>query len=132
LELKATQLLELQEYLLVVRPTMLQEITSLRSGRKPTKIEMSQLTSQLFFSENGAREIKNSIKHLFRAIRKVNPKVSSGKIIRQSLIAHWIGQFGIRKAQVLAGHRYVSSTERYSQENLKELVKALESYHPLQ
>jgi integrase/recombinase XerD len=134
LELKATQLLEIQEYLLVTRLQMLANLRALRSGRKPNKIEMSELENQptqLFFSENGAREIKNSVKHLFRAIRKVNPKISSPKIIKQSLIANWISQYGIRKAQVLAGHRYVSSTERYDQKNLKELSLALAEFHPL-
>ena len=31
----------------------------------------------------------------------------------------------------MAGHKYVSSTERYQLNNLDSLQKALEKYHPL-
>ncbi len=35
------------------------------------------------------------------------------------------------KVQYMAGHKYVSSTERYRTDNPEDLQKELEKYHPL-
>ena len=51
--------------------------------------------------------------------------------LRQSRITIWVKQEGLRKAQYLAGHKYVSSTERYQQIDLEELQKEIEKHHPL-
>ena len=37
-----------------------------------------------------------------------------------------VRRYGIRKVQYLSGHKYVSSTERYRQEDLEELTGQLE------
>ena len=37
----------------------------------------------------------------------------------------------LRKVQVFAGHRYISSTERYRETNLQELRQAVARFHPL-
>lgn len=130
LELEATQLLELQEYLLVIRPRMLANITAYRSGRKPNKIN-SIIKDKLFFSENGNDNIKQSLYHMFRAIKKTQPKITSGKTIRSTIIAEWLKTKDIRIVQYMAGHRWVSSTERYNVFNLQELKDSLKKHHPL-
>ena len=132
LEIQAVQLLDLQEYLMQVRPQMLQDITGERSGRKPATIDRETIERQLFFSENGSPYIKRSIHHLFKQVQQINTKITSAKIIRQSVIAHWLKEKGIRQVQYMAGHRYVSSTQRYKDYNMEELAHALNSYHPLQ
>ena len=38
---------------------------------------------------------------------------------------------GIRQVQYMAGHRYVSSTQRYRDYNTGELSDALQQFHPL-
>jgi len=38
----------------------------------------------------------------------------------------------IREVQVMAGHRYISSTEKYRQDNYKKLEEAIINFHPLQ
>ena len=130
LGLEATQLLELQNYLLVIRPRMLVNVTAYRSGRKPEKINPI-IYDRLFFSENGNDDIKQSLYHMFRAIKKTYPKISSGKIIRSTVIAEWLKTKDIRMVQYMAGHRWVSSTERYNVFNLKELKDSLNKHHPL-
>ena len=60
LTLEATQLLELQNYLLVIRPRMLANITAYRSGRKPDKINPI-IKDKLFYSENGNDNLKQSL-----------------------------------------------------------------------
>jgi integrase/recombinase XerD len=131
LKLQATQLLEIQEYLLVVRPQMQKDITKNRGGRKPNKIDWDAVNNGLFFSENGSGNIKNGLLHLFRKIKKINPQITSGKVIRFSVIAEWLKSQGIRQVQYKAGHRYVSSTERYKNYNLEELTEAVHEFHPL-
>jgi integrase/recombinase XerD len=132
LELQAVQLLDMQEYLSEIRPQMLKEPGKERSGKKPTTIEQDTINRQLFFSESGSPYIKRSIYHLFKQVQQLNPKITSAKIIRQSVIAHWLKEKGIRQVQYMAGHRYVSSTQRYKDYNMEELAHALNSYHPLQ
>ena len=130
LELDAAQLLEMQEYLLVIRKELLLNIGSIRAGRSPDKIDPS-IKEKLFFSERGSIEIKNSLKHLFRVLQKTNPSISSAKVIRSTVIANWLKTRDIRMVQYMCGHRYVSSTERYNAYNLEELKDQLRKYHPL-
>ena len=130
LKIETAQLLELQEYLIVIRPRMLANITAYRSGRKPNKINPI-IKNKLFFSENGNDNIKQSLYHMFRAIKKTHPKIASGKIIRSTIIAEWLKTKDIRIVQYMAGHRWVSSTERYNVFNLQELKDSLKKHHPL-
>jgi integrase/recombinase XerD len=130
LKLVANQLLDLQEYLLVIRPNMLQSIEKKRPGRRASKVN-PQIKEKLFFSEQGSIEIKNSLKHLFRHIQKSNPQITSSKVIRSTVIAEWLKTIDVRKVQYMCGHKYVSSTERYKAFNLDELKEALGKYHPL-
>jgi integrase/recombinase XerD len=130
LKLEAIQLLELQEYLLVIRPRMLDELTANRPGRKPNKIDPI-VYDKMFFSENGNKNIKPSLYHLFRSIKKTYPKITSGKVIRSTVIAEWLKTRDVRIVQYMAGHRWVSSTEKYNVYNLKELKESLNKHHPL-
>jgi site-specific recombinase XerD len=50
--------------------------------------------------------------------------------VRASVITFWIKTQGLRKAQYLAGHRCVSSTERYQQNNLDNLTDDINKLHP--
>lgn len=130
LNLNAAQLLDLQEYTLLIRPRMLANVKGYRPGRKPNEIS-PMIYGRLFFSENGSANIKNSLVNMFRAIKKTYPKITSGKIIRSTVLAEWLKTEDIRIVQHKAGHRYVSSTERYNVYNLGELKDALKKYHPL-
>jgi integrase/recombinase XerD len=130
LDLDASQMLLLQEYLLVIRPNMLANVNGYRGGRKVNKISPI-IYDKLFFSELGSTNIKASLQQIFRSIKKQYPKIESGKIIRTTVIAEWLKTIDIRKVQYMAGHRYVSSTERYNAMNLEELKDSLNRYHPL-
>jgi len=130
LALASSQLLDLQEYLELVRPRMLSNIGASRSGRKPRRIDPI-IYERLFFSENGNSNIKQSLYHLFRSTKKSYPKISSGKVIRSTVIAEWLKTKDVRVVQYMAGHRWVSSTERYNVYNLQELTESLRKYHPL-
>ena len=102
-----------------------------RPGRKPDKINKERLKEQLFISINGSENIKNSLLHLFRTIRKMDQEIKSARQIRGSVIVYWLKHHNLRQVQYFAGHKYVSSTERYQMNNLENLQSKLEKFHPL-
>ncbi|MEZ2339467.1 tyrosine-type recombinase/integrase [Mucilaginibacter sp. RCC_168] len=131
LPLQPHQILELHEYLLVIRPKILAERLAERPGRKPDRYKDEQDIERLFISINTLEDIKNSLLHLNYALRKLNPKYKHAKQIRQSVITEWLKEKNLRTVQYMAGHRYVSSTERYKTTNLEDLKEALNKHHPL-
>lgn len=133
LKLEASQILELQEYLNETRPGILKTIkeNTYRSGRKVKQPDIKTLERQLFISLNGSTNIKNSLLHLMAALKKTDPKVKSCGQIRQSVITEWLKTEDVRKVQYKAGHKYVSTTERYQVNNLEDLQEALNQHHPL-
>ena len=114
LNLQPCQILELHEYLKQIRP----------------KIKAHK-TDQLIISMEGKLQLKNSLYHLFVSIKKKNPQISSAKQIRTTVITHWLKTRNLREVQYMAGHKYVSSTERYQENDLENLQKNVEKYHPL-
>ena len=51
--------------------------------------------------------------------------------IRASVTTNWLKHYKLREVPYRAGHKYVSSTERYRMDILEDLQKELEKYHPL-
>ena len=130
LEIKAHQLLDIQEYLLTVRPRMLENIKSHRPGRKVKEIDPI-IYDRMFFGANGNVSIKPSLYNLFRMLKRKYPKITSGSVIRNSVITEWTKTMDIRIVQYMAGHKWVGTTERYSNYNLDGLKESLGKYHPL-
>ena len=131
LDLKPFQILELHEYLSETRPQILKEIAKPKPARKPDYINKARIKNQLFISLNGSENIKSSLFHMFKDIRKINPAILHPKQIRTSVIVYWLKHFNLRQVQYFAGHKYVSSTERYRLNNLDNLQMKVEKYHPL-
>ena len=131
LELKPFQILDLHEYLSEIRPEILNGINKPNPARKPERINKIRLENQLFISINGSENIKNSLLHMFKAIQKTNPEILHPKQIRASVITYWLKNHNLREVQYMAGHKYVSSTERYQLNNLDNLQSKLEKLHPL-
>ncbi|MBL4680347.1 MAG: site-specific integrase [Pseudomonadales bacterium] len=73
-----------------------------------------------------------SITHrIIRNLKKYNHKVISHSQIRSSLIVNWLSKHNLRQAQYLAGHRYISSTEKYVQDDLENLHEIVNNFHPI-
>lgn len=113
LALQPHQILDLQEYQLLIR------------GKLQSKSE------RLFTGRNDLENLKNTLLHLNHALRKIDPKVKNAQQIRQSVITEWLKEKDLRTVQYMAGHKYVSSTERYQTSNLEDLKEALSKHHPL-
>ncbi len=115
LELKSWQILPLVQYLEKHREIIQEEI---------------QNYSQALFPLNSNRfDIITS--QLYKKLKRINHKVVSPKQIRASVITHWLSEHNIREVQYMAGHRYISSTERYLQDDLENLQEVIESLHPI-
>ena len=118
LALDASQIILLQEYQNDIREQLLKTI---RHKRKRKAI-----TDQLFFgSEGGSVHAR-----LWTFLKRLDPGLTTMKI-RESVITYWLKTKDIRIVQYMAGHKYVSSTERYKEASMEELQEALEKYHPL-
>ncbi|MEM9337247.1 MAG: site-specific integrase [Bacteroidota bacterium] len=139
LKLQPNQILELQEYIKITRPHILAKVLAYdrkrpfyRAGRKVTEIDKAQLQRQLLISSNGSVHLKNTLKYLIRALQGINEEVKSAAQLRQSVITEWLKVKELRTVQYMAGHRYVSTTERYQSNNLEDLEEALNVHHPLE
>lgn len=115
LELKSWQMMELMEYLNEIQPLLLTK------AKKPLHYH------QLFPFGNQF----NLVGELLKKLKKYNQKVTSIKQIRASVITHWLKQYNLRKVQYLAGHRHISSTERYLQDDLESLHDMVNNFHPI-
>ena len=117
LPLQSWQLLPLLEYINEVRPTMLAH-------------NYASISGEHFFSN--PKQINNTLMQIVRKLQKINPQLESTNHLRSSVIINWLKQYDLRKVQYMAGHKYISSTEKYQESNLEELQKSVEMYHPLQ
>ena len=51
--------------------------------------------------------------------------------IRNSKICLWVSQYGLRKAQYLAGHKNISTTQRFKKTDILSLQQSVQEFHPL-
>mgnify|MGYP006289973187 FL=1 len=63
--------------------------------------------------------------------KKTHPEIIDSRQIRTSVIMNWLKTNNIRQVQYMAGHKSIRSTEQYRQQDLTDLVKQLELFHPL-
>jgi len=111
LDLKPFQVLPLHDYLLTERKSLNEEIEG----------------NYLFHKKRLIR----GMSRIKKMINRYEPRLKSMAQIRASVITNWLKHHNLREVQYMAGHKYVSSTERYRTDNLEDLQKELEKYHPL-
>jgi integrase/recombinase XerD len=113
LPLQAHQVVELQQYLAANR--FKEGIFLARPVRK----------------DASARNISNRMRHMIVQLQKLNPKIINVNQIRSSVITFWLKQYNLRQVQYMAGHKYVSSTERYQMLHSDDLQSELQKHHPM-
>lgn len=119
LDLKPFQILPLHEYLLSERKLLNEEIEGNSLFHKKRLIRgMSRIKTMI-------------IRSRLKCGTSYEPRLKSMAQIRASVITNWLKHYNLREVQYMAGHKYVSSTERYRTDNLEDLQKELEKYHPL-
>lgn len=115
LELKPWQVIEFLEYIKEIREEIL-----LRKSLETNRI----------FIPNNAR-LGNTVLNIIKKLKSYNQKVKNIHQIRASVITNWLKQYNLRQVQVLAGHRYISSTERYLTDDLESLHEIVNNFHPI-
>lgn len=99
--------------------------------RKQILLYQNNTTNQaLFTTISGSIHFNNAFALLMKQLQRINDKVKSIDQLRASVIVHWLQQYNLRKVQIMAGHRYVSSTESYKANNMEELKEDIKNYHP--
>lgn len=121
LDLKPQQLLLFQDYIANIRRELLKE----------AKAESNKFVVTMGISTTQEERLQNLVNNIRKRIKLEFPKLKSTKQIRQSVITNWLNQYGLRQAQYMAGHKYVSSTERYNVEKEEGLKLELEKYFPI-
>lgn len=117
LRLQSDQVMTFYAYLTVDRPQLL---------RAPT--------DHLLLTQRGTPERGEGIHYLVETLRPLVPhKRLTPTLIRQSVIAQKLAEGqGLRKVQAFAGHKKISATEAYRENNLEALRQAVMRFHPLQ
>lgn len=116
LKLEAHQVIEIQNYIRQTRPLLL--------------AMHNKKTEKLFVSLGKGNQMSNTYYAIMQKVRKINPNIKTTKQIRASVISYWLKHFPIREVQYMTGHRYVSSTERYSTKKIDSLQEQLEKMMP--
>ena len=123
LPLKATQIGLFMHYLQNIRPQLLEY----------QKNESNKLFLPL--PKGNQKKTNNNMllstfNKLIEQVKTIDKQFINFKQVRASLITFWIKTHGLRKAQYMAGHRYISSTENYLPNNLDDLIDDINKLHP--
>jgi site-specific recombinase XerC len=65
-----------------------------------------------------------------KQVKSIDRQLVNFTQIRTSVITFWVKTYGLRKAQILAGHRNISTTEAYLPNNLENLIEDISKLHP--
>jgi integrase/recombinase XerD len=117
LQLESHQVLEMYEYILQVRKEIIEQSES--------------KTEILFIGLEGGNDIAAFTHYMLVKLGKKYKGIVNAKQIRASVIAKWLKQYNLREVQYLAGHRYISSTEAYQQNEMEGLSEEVNRFHPL-
>lgn len=117
LKLLPNQIVQLYKYLYETLPILL-------------KIKQQQanatINSNYLFHVN----VCNTLHTIVEELKGINQKVHNASQLRTSMIIHWIKVYGKRQAQYMAGHKYISSTEKIELQEIDSLTDTLLKHHP--
>lgn len=123
LPLKAEQIGLLMNYLQTLRPQLLEYHTAENEYLFLPLPDYSK-------KETGNANLMHVFKPLTKQVKTLDRNFLNFKQVRASVITHWLKTQGLRKAQYLAGHRYISSTENYLSNDLQGLTDDITKLHP--
>ncbi len=92
--------------------------------------KITEPMQELFLNLGEGAKKRNMLSMLLMHLKQMNGKIKNLHQLRASVIVHWLKLYNLRKVQVMAGHRYISSTEAYQANNLDDLKEDIKNYHP--
>jgi site-specific recombinase XerD len=123
LPLKATQIGFFLNYLQNIRPKLLEYQT--------TESEKLFLPlPAISYKKTSQKSLSGIFCSLLKQMKSIDRQFINFHQIRTSVITFWIKTQGLRKAQYLAGHRYICNTEKYITNDLENLTDDINKLHP--
>lgn len=92
--------------------------------------KITEPMQELFLNLGEGTKKRNMLSMLLMHLKQMNGKIKNLNQLRASVIVHWLKLYNLRKVQIMAGHRYISSTEAYKANNLDDLKEDIKNYHP--
>jgi len=124
--LQSHQILPINTYILEQRPACQ---AGWRTGRNQQSDKLFSPQADDYHQLHW--QFKKLSKHLKKGAKnKLGISIEKLSHLRQSRIAIWVKNEGLRKAQYLAGFRRVLSAERYRKANVEDLKEQVKKYHP--
>jgi len=123
LPLKATQIGLFISYLQNTRP-QLTEYQTKESNRLFLPLPKSGGKT------TDSNKLKYFVKSLTVQVKTIDRQFINFQQVRASVITFWIKTLGLRKAQYLAGHRTIVSTENYLPNDIENLTEDINRLHP--
>lgn len=120
--LHATQIGFLNHYIQNIRPQFL----SYCNDNGHLFFALPEVSKKTTKSQNVVR----CFKPLTQQLKSIDKNLTNLKHIRASVITHWLKIYGLRKTQYYAGHRYISSTEKYLPNQITGLIDDIAKYNP--
>lgn len=118
LRLQASQILPLKTFLEETRPALFEK----------RNLQVAEHSRSYLFP---TRKSSDLICKIVEAVRRIHPEIKNSRQLRISVIMNWLKTNNIRQVQYMAGHKSIQSTEIYRGEDLTDLTKQLELFHPL-
>lgn len=122
--LQATQISVLMNYLQNIRPQLLEYHSD--KDRQCLFLTLPEYSKRKTDSQN----LMHVFKPITKQLKEIDKNFVSFRQLRASVITNWLKVHGLRKTQNLAGHRYISSTEKYKANDLEELINDIDKLHP--
>ncbi len=100
---------------------------------RPLYLEQCGETDRLFFSlsaEQHDKTFSKPLRQLTKQVKSIDRNFVNFAQTRTSVITHWIQTEGLRKAQYLAGHKHIQSTERYLPNDINSLMNDIQRFNP--
>jgi site-specific recombinase XerD len=101
---------------------------------RPQFLDFCQIeTDRLFFSfstEQHDKTFCKPLKSITKQVKSIDRNFINFSQIRTSVITHWLQAEGLRKAQYLAGHKHINSTEMYLPNDINNLINDIQRFNP--
>lgn len=124
LALEATQIGAFMYYLQAIRPQFLINHTD------PTDKLFLPVSRYMRPEDRHKQSMMNTLRNLNKDLKILHKDYRKMTQLRASVITHWIKTLGLRKAQVLAGHKSIVSTEEYIHNDLESLTDDISKFNP--
>jgi integrase/recombinase XerD len=107
------------------------QILPIKTYLEETRLELLEkrnLQSSYLFP---AKKSSDMVCKIVDAVKTINTEIRDSRQLRASVIMNWLKTNNIRQVQYMAGHKSIRSTESYRGQDLTDLAKQLELFHPL-